>query len=175
MKKVTQHMKLYRGYYGLAVVFLTIGILTTLSVDIIRYTKYVQPKTVEMDPQAVYQEMQDDKDGYLFLDVRSIGEYKNLHAVLSTSFPIANFYDQWRTLDRSSNKKIYLICSSGRLAGVAYGYLQLHGFRNLVLVTGGIQNWTNLGLPVVATPVFPDKNFTSDKPIEVSATTTFVK
>lgn len=175
MKKIMQHIKLYRIYYGFIPLFFVLGILATLSIDAIRYTKYVQPETVEMDPRVAYQEMQDDKDGYLFLDVRSIGEYNNLHSILSTSFPIANFYDQWRTLDRSSNKKIYLICSSGRLAGVAYGYLQLHGFRNLVLIKGGVQNWTNLGLPVVAKPIFPDKNFTADKPIEVSATTTFVK
>jgi rhodanese-related sulfurtransferase len=175
MKKVMQHLKLYSVYYGLALAFFAVGILTTLSVDAMRYTKYVEPTMVEMDPRVAYQEMSANPDGYLFFDVRSIGEYNNLHAALSTSFPIANLYDQWRTLSRSSDKKIYLICSSGRLAGVAYGYLQLHGFRNLVHITGGVQNWTNLGVPVVAKPVFPDRNFTADKPIQVSATTTFVK
>ena len=168
-KKIIQHVKGNNRYYVFSLMFFFIGIFLTLSIDSVRYTQYVEPKMVEMDPRIAYQEMLNDKDGYSFFDVRSIGEYENLHASSSTSVPIVQLYDKWHTLPRSKDHKIYLICTSGRLAAVAYGYLQLHGFTNIVHITGGVQNWTTLNVPVVAKPIFLDKNFTSDKPVELPA------
>lgn len=167
MNKIKQHIVSYKVHYVIGIGLFIFGIFTTLSLDVLRYTKYVEPRMVEVDPRVAYQEMLNDKDGYLFFDVRSIGEYNNLHASSSTSVPIAQLYDKWQTLPRSKDTKIYLICTSGRLAAVAYGYLQLHGYRNLVHVTGGIQNWVNLDVPVVAKPIFLDPNFTADKPVVI--------
>jgi rhodanese-related sulfurtransferase len=153
-----------RSLYYQVVLFFCFGILATLSIETIRYTKFVEPSTVEMGPREVYQTIVDNPDEALFFDVRTIGEYTNLHASSSVSVPIQQLYDKWKTLPRSG-KKIYLICSSGRLAAIAYGYLQLHGFTNLVHVTGGMQNWVDLGVPVVAKQIFVDPNFSLDKPV----------
>lgn len=154
-----------------AVLFFFVGLLVALTFDQVRYTKYVEPEMVEMDPRVAYQEMLANPDEYLFFDVRTLGEYTNLHASSSENVPIQQLYDKWKTLPRS-DKKIYLICTSGKLAAVAYGYLQLHGFTNLIHVTGGIQNWSNLNVPVVAKPIFVDRNFSLDKPVEIASSTT---
>jgi rhodanese-related sulfurtransferase len=52
------------------------------------------------------------------------------------------------------NKRIFLICTSGRLAGVAYRYLEHFGYRNIVHIDGGVQGWVSEGQPVVAKNIF---------------------
>lgn len=132
-----------------------IGIALALSFEIIRYTKYVEPKMVEISPKDAYQEMLKAGTGnYLFIDVRTIAEYNNLHASSSISKPIADLYNEWRNGLPRKDKEIYIICTSGRLAAIAYGYLQLHGYRNIKHVTGGISHWVHEGQPVVAKDVF---------------------
>jgi rhodanese-related sulfurtransferase len=156
MKNITHHFKLYKYLYIVAIVGILGGIFLTLSVDAIRYTQYVEPHMVEMEPTVAYQEMLANPKGYLFLDVRTPAEYESAHASSSVNVPIAQLFDLWKTLPRTDDKKIYLICTSGRLAGVAYGYLQLHGFRNIVHIQGGIQNWISEGMPIISKPLFTD-------------------
>ena len=52
------------------------------------------------------------------------------------------------------DKRIFLICTSGRLAGIAYRYLEHFGYRNIVHIDGGVQNWINEGQPVITKNVF---------------------
>jgi len=134
---------------------LFIGIFLSLYIENIRFTKYVEPGIVEISPTDAYKEMlEKGKDGYIFLDVRSLGEYNDLHASTSVSVPIANLYDLWRGGLPRSGKDIYIICTSGRLASVAYGYLQLHGYTNLKHIQGGISEWVAEGQPVLSKNVF---------------------
>lgn len=162
MKNITHHFRLYKYTYVIAIGGILAGIFLALSVDAIRYTKYVEPRMVEMEPTAAYQEMLAHPKQYLFLDVRTPAEYESAHASTSVNVPISQLFDLWKTLPRSDDKKIYLICTSGRLAGVAYGYLQLHGFRNIVHIQGGIQNWISEGMPIVSHPLFVDPKQTWD-------------
>ncbi len=158
--------KIYVEYFLVALALVLLGALITLSFETLRYTKYVTPTTREMDPSVAYAIMsKQSPEDYLFFDVRTEGEYNKIHAELSKSVPIANLYSEWKTLPRDKDKKIYLICTTGRLAGVAYGFLQLHGFTNIVHVRGGIQNWVDQDLPTVSKPVFYDKINALDIPV----------
>jgi rhodanese-related sulfurtransferase len=142
---------------ALSLVTLVIGVGFALSIDTLRYTPYIEPKMNGMEPRDVYATVSaQNPEEYLFFDVRSQNEYDKLHAEFAENKPIATLFDLWRELPRGSDKKIYLICSGGRLAGVAYGFLQLHGFRNIVHVTGGIQNWTAQNQPTVISSLFPE-------------------
>ncbi|MDB5259779.1 MAG: Rhodanese domain protein [Candidatus Nomurabacteria bacterium] len=167
MKNKFALSKLNKKLFLAAILLVIAGIFISLSIEAIRYTKFIEPKTVEIDPKVAYNEMLQHPDEYLFFDVRSLGEYQNIHASSSVSMPIANLYDNWRTLPRSG-KTIYLICSSGRLAAIAYGYLQLHGFRNIVHINGGIQNWANEGVPTITKPIFTNINAPLDKSVEIN-------
>jgi rhodanese-related sulfurtransferase len=110
-----------------------LGICIALFVPSIRYTQYVEPSRVEVSPTQARAEMLASGSGnYLFFDVRSLKEYNELHATDSKSVPIADLYNLWRSdLPRTSDKQIYLICTSGRLAAVAYDFLEHHGYRNI--------------------------------------------
>jgi rhodanese-related sulfurtransferase len=93
---------------------------------------------------------QSSSDNTLFIDVRSPKEYNELHAEGSINIPIADLYDKWKNELPREGKDIYLICTSGRLASVAYGYLQIHGFTNLKHIEGGVSNWVSEKQPTVS-------------------------
>ena len=143
----------------LIVVSFALGIFTTLNIDTIRYTAAIPPSPmVSIEPKEVYAEIEaKDPSEYLFYDVRTKDQFDLLHASLSNNVPIVDVYDIWPELPRDKDKKIYLICKLGRLAAVAYEFLQLHGFTNIVHVAGGIQQWSADGLPTVSPTLFPEK------------------
>jgi rhodanese-related sulfurtransferase len=141
--------------FGIFLLGIACGIVCALFFDTVRYTEYYPPVMDSRDPKVVYDAIQKSAPGsYLFLDVRNEAEYQKIHAELSENQPIHTLFDLWRDLPRDKNTPIYLICSGGRLAGVAYGFLQLHGFQNIVHVAGGIQEWVANDLPTVSPSLF---------------------
>lgn len=135
---------------------IVLGMALVFSNQYMRYNRLVPPPEVtEVEPADVYAYIQNNPDGYVFLDVRSLVEYEALHASTSISFPIANMYEESkRNTLPYTGKKIYLICTSGRLAGVAYRFLEHYGYTNIEHIDGGIQNWVDAGMPVVAKSLF---------------------
>jgi phage shock protein E len=113
----------------------------------LKWVTVLTPHTIDIDARTFYADYQANPEAYLFLDVRNESVYNTAHARGSLSQPIGTFFDGHRFLPKAG-KKIVLICSSGRLAGVAYGYLEHEGFLNLRRIDGGLQNWIVSGLPV---------------------------
>ena len=140
----TQSAALFLGI-GLLVGGVGAGLLIYLTP--LKWVTLVEPTMHDVDPAAFWADYQKNPDGYLFLDVRSKREYDTAHAKGSISEPIANLFNDHGVLPKK-DKKIVLICSSGRLAGVAYGYLEREGFQNLLRIEGGLNHWTSEGLPV---------------------------
>jgi rhodanese-related sulfurtransferase len=129
---------------------IVIGIACALSVRYIRYSPALPPSLVEVSPQKAYEEIKQHPEKYMLIDVRSEYEYALAHASTSVSMPINTMFDGWPKLPMNKDKEIYLICSSGRLAGVAYYFLEHQGFRNIKRVQGGLQEWKVEGLPLVS-------------------------
>ena len=129
--------------------------MLALVVPFIRYNKNLPPpKIYGEDPKVVYQYILDNPENYQFLDVRSKGEYETLHASSSISFPIADMYEPEKFKNIDYDKRIFLICTSGRLAGIAYRYLEHFGYRNIVHIDGGVQGWVGEGMPAISKNVF---------------------
>lgn len=131
-----------------------LGIITSLSFRSIRYTPLISPTIVDIDPRIAYQNIKKYPEKYILIDVRSEYEYSLAHASTSVSMPINTLYDGWSRLPRNKDKEIYIICSSGRLAGVAYDFLEHQGFRNIKRIEGGLQEWKTFGLPIIARGLF---------------------
>lgn len=91
----------------------------------------------------------DSGDCGLFLDVRTAGEHRAVHAVGTKNVPLD-------TLDASACKqlcgdgaaKIYIICKSGQRARMAAEKFNAAGIENVVVVDGGTDAWDAAGLPV---------------------------
>jgi rhodanese-related sulfurtransferase len=129
---------------------MVLGMVLALVVPFIRYNKYLPPpKVYSEDPKIVYQYILDNPGQYQFIDVRSLKEYNTLHASSSVSFPIADMYEADKFKNLSHDKKIFVICTSGRLAGIAYRYLEHFGYRDIVHIDGGVQGWVTAGLPII--------------------------
>lgn len=133
----------FASFVGLAVLVTAAGIMLSP----LRHLRVISPAMHEMDPKEFYADFQAHPDEYLLIDVRSANIYNSAHAKGAISIPIENLYDDHYTLP-SSGKKIALICTTGRLAAVAYGYLEHWGFLNLIHIEGGMVNWVAQGLPV---------------------------
>ncbi len=137
--------------FFLAVVFILIWGLTALTLGSIRYSELIPPPSLKVvSPEQTYKDITwIDMEKVVFIDVRSPKEYNELHASGSINIPIADLYDKKDGEIPREGKDIYLICTSGRLAAVAYQYLQFHGFTNLKHVEGGVNNWAAKRLPTV--------------------------
>ncbi len=114
----------------------------------LRYTILIEPQIRNVEPDKIYADMTKDPGKYLFIDVRPAADYQKLHAKGAINVPIGTFFDKWQEFPRTG-KEIVLICGGGRLAGVAFFFLQHFGFTNIVRVSGGIENWLSKNLPVV--------------------------
>ncbi|HWP61695.1 MAG TPA: rhodanese-like domain-containing protein [Candidatus Paceibacterota bacterium] len=114
----------------------------------LRYLDPVDPGMQDVDPAALSAAMQAHPQQYLVLDVRQASAYEAGHIQGALSEPIANLYDDRFVLPKTG-KTIVLVCGDGRLAAIAYGYLEHYGFLNLLRISGGLQAWQAEGLPVV--------------------------
>jgi phage shock protein E len=131
--------------------YLATVLVTVLAIYLtpLKWINIIEPTIKDVDPATFYNNYKNNKDNYLFIDVRSESSYKRVHAEGSINIPLYKMYDARHSLPKSG-KEIVLICSGGRASGVAYGYLQHYGFFNIQRVTGGIENWIAQGLPVVS-------------------------
>jgi rhodanese-related sulfurtransferase len=150
MQKIKHKEKLTWG--GIAIATFLLGVGVTLFSPL-RYTALVEPVIVEIDPSEALARVEADPQHYTLIDVRSNGDYTRLHAKGAINIPIHLLYDERKTLPRS-DKTLMLMCTGGRLSGVAYSYLEHYGFRNIVRVEGGIEHWQEENLPVVMEDLF---------------------
>lgn len=141
---------------------LVLGLILSMSFRAIKYNQILDPKIVNIDPTDAYDQIINTKNKVIFIDVRSRSEYDKAHASSSINLPIHYLYDDTHgfknelkvPLPKNTNQDIYLICSGGRLAGVAYSYLEHYGYRNIKRIDGGISNWAKQGLPVISQSLF---------------------
>lgn len=108
----------------------------------------VEPTIEDTDPKEFFEKFSLNPDDYIFIDVRPPAEYRAFHAKGSVNMPIHTLYNQKDNLPKSG-KTIVLICTGGALSGVAYHYLEHHGFLNLKRIESGVRGWEAAGLPVV--------------------------
>jgi len=145
-------------YFIIFLIVFTLGSFTTLFFREIRYTYIWKPTTENITVNEAHNNVKNNPEKYLFLDVRSLGEYNSAHAENSISYPIQKLYDSHDSLPLNKDKEIYLMCTGGSLAGVAYGYLEHQGFRNIKRVEGGIKEWHAQGLPIISNNLFQKIN-----------------
>ncbi len=142
----------------------SLGIILAVSFKMIRYTEFIPPTIEDIDPAEAYQNILDNPSKYILIDVRSEGEYARAHASSSINLPIHYLYDGTHGLQnekgvpvpRNTDQEISLLCTGGRLAGVAYSYLEHYGYRNIKRVSHGLAGWNDAGLPLISVDLFSD-------------------
>jgi len=132
----------------LLIVLVTLAAFSVIFFTPLRYSTIIEPEISDLEPEKVHSLLKENPENYLFIDVRPKSDYDKLHAEGSSNTPIQFLYDKWRELPKSG-KEIILICSGGRLSGVAFFFLQHFGFTNIHRVAGGLEAWALKDLPVV--------------------------
>jgi rhodanese-related sulfurtransferase len=87
--------------------------------------------------------------GVLLVDVREPAEYAQGHAPGATLIPLGQLEQRLAELGSRKDRPIALICRSGSRSGKAQVLLEKAGFTKAVNVEGGMNAWTQAGLPVV--------------------------
>ena len=99
-------------------------------------------KILEMNVEDVAKKLTDD---CLFVDVREPDEFDEVHAKGVKNLPLAQVSAETVGLD-NKDKKVYLICRSGKRSMMAAQKLEQDGFSDLVNVEGGTLAWIAAGL-----------------------------
>lgn len=112
----------------------------------LKHFNLIDPNPHDIPPVEFWNDMQAHPEEYYFIDVRDQSAYETAHARGAISQPIGTLFDLRKSLPK--DKTIAIICTSGRLAGVAYGFLEHWGYTNMVRLEGGMQKWSLEGLPL---------------------------
>jgi len=114
----------------------------------IRYTDLIEPTINDISATEFYQKYTGNTDDYIFIDVRGKIEYDLKHAEGAISMPLHTLFQERHNLPKKG-KEIVLICKGGSASGVGYSYLEHFGFTNIARIEGGIDAWSDAGLPTV--------------------------
>ena len=80
------------------------------------------------------------------IDVREAWEYDEEHIDGALLIPLAELPD--RLAEVPTDRDVYLHCRTGGRSARAVDYLHAHGIPRAINVLGGIEAWTEAGLPV---------------------------
>ncbi|NQV93500.1 rhodanese-like domain-containing protein [Candidatus Kaiserbacteria bacterium] len=114
----------------------------------LKHKNIIEPAIDDILPTEFYELYKQNPDDYIFIDVRSVNAYNDIHAADSINMPLHTLFDQRKNLPKNG-KTIVLICTGGRASGVGYSYLEHFGFLNLRRIEGGISAWDAVDLPVI--------------------------
>ncbi len=88
------------------------------------------------------------QDGVL-LDVREANELeRDGHLRDAIHIPLGQLANRSKELERHRSQPVIAICRSGHRSATACGRLRKAGFERVYNLQGGVQAWTNAGLPV---------------------------
>ncbi len=79
---------------------------------------------------------------FVLIDVREPGEHEAFN-VGGTLIPVGTIAGALDELKQHSEKEVIVYCRSGARSGMAQGFLQQAGFKNVRNLTGGMLAWQN--------------------------------
>lgn len=88
----------------------------------------------------------DSGDNCQIIDVREVPEYEAARIKNSKLTPLSQFMEKLSLIDRE--KPSYYLCGIGKRALKAAEYLESIGYKDLIVIEGGIKSWIQAGYPV---------------------------
>lgn len=99
----------------------------------------------EISPKDVFDKISDGEHLQL-VDIREDSERNTAKIDKSLHLPYSQFSNRAKTLDK--HRDIYLLCRSGKRAGVAAKELESLGYQSVFVIKGGMDAWARNGLPI---------------------------
>ncbi len=88
-----------------------------------------------------------DKKNVLWLDVREVMEFNNVHIPGSTLIPMGQLANRETELSKHKDKDIIVYCRTGHRSGFVTRWLNERGY-NAKNLAGGIMQWSMYRYPV---------------------------
>ncbi len=82
------------------------------------------------------------------VDIRTPEEFKGGHISGAVNIPIEDFSEKYKELEHAKDSKIIIYCNTTNKVMRASQILSANGFKNVVVITGGIQAWISEGYPL---------------------------
>jgi len=96
-----------------------------------------------------YCEGQSIHDDVLFIDVRTPGEFREVHIPGALNVPLGDLGREAEGLQlEACEKRLALVCRTGRRAERALVDLRQYGLADAEVLGGGIEAWADAGLPL---------------------------
>jgi rhodanese-related sulfurtransferase len=123
---------------------LLLVLITTLT---LHAQQAAETNAVENVDAKQFNELLQKKDGIL-IDLRTPGEIEKGYIAGSRmiDYTDKNYEQEFAKLDK--NKTTYVYCAGGGRSADAAQYLKSHGFKKVVNLTKGFNDWKKAGLPV---------------------------
>lgn len=86
----------------------------------------------------------------IVVDVRQQADFKRGHLLGALNIPFNRLEDRLTDLGKNQDAPVLLYCALGGVSAQAVQALKKHGFSNLRVVRGGINNWQAANLPVTS-------------------------
>ncbi|QQE11968.1 rhodanese-like domain-containing protein [Planctomycetota bacterium] len=104
-----------------------------------------------INPADCYQHISESPNNCHLIDVRTPGEFEQIHATQAKLFPLDSLQPN-QVLDEIKHKPgdtLYILCHSGARAQKAQSKFKSAGHENVIVVDGGTQAWDTANLPVI--------------------------
>ena len=101
-----------------------------------------------VSPQEVVQMM--NNKGAMVIDVRDNEAFKKGHLIGSRNIAADVLQVKMTTGNKNKENPIILVCESGKNTAPLATNLKRAGFKNVFLLSGGIEQWKKQELPLVA-------------------------
>ncbi len=80
------------------------------------------------------------------VDVREVPEYQSARIKDSKLVPLSEFMEKMSLIEKE--KPSYYLCGIGKRALKAAEYLESIGYKDLIVIDGGIKAWIQSGYPI---------------------------
>tara|TARA_Y100000389_G_scaffold205127_1_gene263650 strand:- start:1162 stop:1626 length:465 start_codon:yes stop_codon:yes gene_type:complete len=85
----------------------------------------------------------------IIIDLRNIETFSKGHIVNARNIPFDELEGKIETLESNKSQPIITVCEAGIMSTKAVNILQKLGFESVFSLKGGMNNWGQIGLPVV--------------------------
>lgn len=86
----------------------------------------------------------------IFLDLRDAADYRTGHIAGALHIPAGKIGERMAELEKYRDRPIVLVCKMGQQSSAAAKQLRTGGFSRVHRMSGGMTEWSNQQLPVVA-------------------------
>ena len=100
-----------------------------------------------VDPSAAVRLMNDDAT---IIDLRSAEAFGRGHIVNARNIPMDELETRMEKLGQLKGKPVVTVCDAGITSGRALATLKAAGFDSVYNLKGGMNAWTQAGMPVVS-------------------------